>query len=121
MVPLMIMLPYDWAGYGIYEARSWRFPCLSAVLARLRGPGRLPRRAVHVPRGIRSAGLHHFFEKIQALEKRKPGWWQAFSDHPQTPLRILHSQEEIARICRRNRLPGDHLGVRRREGAAGAH
>src|SRR5208283_5309506 len=40
-----------------------------------------------------------FFEKIQALEKRKPGLVaKAFSDHPQTPERILHTQEEIARI-----------------------
>ncbi len=40
-----------------------------------------------------------FFEKIQALEKRKPGLVaKAFSDHPQTPDRILHTQEEIARI-----------------------
>ncbi len=40
-----------------------------------------------------------FFEKVQALEKRKPGMVaKAFSDHPQTPDRILHSQEEIARI-----------------------
>jgi predicted Zn-dependent protease len=40
-----------------------------------------------------------FFEKVQALEKRKPGMVaKAFSDHPQTPDRIQHSQEEIARI-----------------------
>jgi predicted Zn-dependent protease len=40
-----------------------------------------------------------FFEKIQALEKRKPGVVaKVFSGHPQTPERILHSQEEIARI-----------------------
>jgi predicted Zn-dependent protease len=40
-----------------------------------------------------------FFEKVQALEKRKPGIVEkTFSDHPQTPDRILHSQEEIARI-----------------------
>jgi predicted Zn-dependent protease len=40
-----------------------------------------------------------FFEKVQALEKRKPGMVaRAFEDHPQTPDRILHSQEEIARI-----------------------
>jgi predicted Zn-dependent protease len=40
-----------------------------------------------------------FFEKVQALEKRKPGLVaKTFSDHPQTPDRILHSQEEIARI-----------------------
>jgi predicted Zn-dependent protease len=40
-----------------------------------------------------------FFEKVQALEKRKPGLVaKTFSDHPQTPDRIQHSQEEIARI-----------------------
>ena len=40
-----------------------------------------------------------FFEKVQALEKRKPGLVEkTFSDHPQTPDRILHLQEEIAHI-----------------------
>src|SRR5271165_5219182 len=40
-----------------------------------------------------------FFEKIQAMEKKKPGTLaKAFSDHPQTPDRIGHSQEEIAHI-----------------------
>jgi predicted Zn-dependent protease len=40
-----------------------------------------------------------FFEKIQNLEKRKPGAVaRAFSTHPQTPDRIEHSQQEIARI-----------------------
>jgi predicted Zn-dependent protease len=40
-----------------------------------------------------------FFEKVQALEKRKPGLVaKAFSDHPQSADRILHSQEEIAHI-----------------------
>uniref|UniRef100_E6QI21 Peptidase M48, Ste24p n=1 Tax=mine drainage metagenome TaxID=410659 RepID=E6QI21_9ZZZZ len=38
-----------------------------------------------------------FFEKIQALEKRKPGIIsKAFADHPQTPARIENSQAEIA-------------------------
>ena len=40
-----------------------------------------------------------FFEKIQALQKRKPGAVnKVFADHPQTPERILRSQQEIARI-----------------------
>jgi predicted Zn-dependent protease len=40
-----------------------------------------------------------FFEKIRALEKRKPGIIaKMFADHPQTPYRILRSQEEIAHI-----------------------
>jgi beta-barrel assembly-enhancing protease len=40
-----------------------------------------------------------FFEKVQAMEKRKPGSLaKAFSTHPQTPDRIEASQKEIATI-----------------------
>ena len=40
-----------------------------------------------------------FFEKIEALEKKKPGTLdKAFSTHPQTPDRIEASQKEIATI-----------------------
>jgi beta-barrel assembly-enhancing protease len=40
-----------------------------------------------------------FFEKIEALEKKKPGTIErAFATHPQTPDRIEASQKEIATI-----------------------
>jgi predicted Zn-dependent protease len=40
-----------------------------------------------------------FFEKLQALEKKKPGTLaKTFSSHPQTPDRIAQSQEEIEKI-----------------------
>jgi predicted Zn-dependent protease len=40
-----------------------------------------------------------FFEKIQAMEKKKPGTLsKAFDTHPQTPDRIQKSQEEIGKI-----------------------
>jgi predicted Zn-dependent protease len=40
-----------------------------------------------------------FFEKIQALEKKKPGFVaKAFETHPPTPARMEHTQHEIATI-----------------------
>jgi predicted Zn-dependent protease len=49
--------------------------------------------------GYDPQALITFFEKIQALQKRKPGAVaKVFTDHPQTPERILRTQEEIARI-----------------------
>jgi predicted Zn-dependent protease len=40
-----------------------------------------------------------FFEKLQAMEKKKPGTLaKTFASHPQTPDRIAQSQEEIEKI-----------------------
>jgi predicted Zn-dependent protease len=40
-----------------------------------------------------------FFEKLEAMEKKKPGTLaKTFASHPQTPDRISQSQEEIERI-----------------------
>jgi predicted Zn-dependent protease len=40
-----------------------------------------------------------FFEKIEALDKKKPGALsRAFATHPQTPDRVRRSQKEIAAI-----------------------
>ena len=40
-----------------------------------------------------------FFEKVQALEKKKPGTLaKVFASHPQTPDRIAKSQEEMAKV-----------------------
>src|SRR5205085_1340347 len=41
----------------------------------------------------------NFFEKVEALEKKKPGSLaKAFSSHPQSPDRIANTQKEIASI-----------------------
>ena len=49
--------------------------------------------------GYDPQALTSFFEKVKALEKHKPGTLaKVFSDHPQTPDRIAHSEDEIATI-----------------------
>ncbi len=99
-IPLIIMAGGSWLGYGLYEASSLAVPITFLKFSRdfeaqadYLGVQYLYR-AGYDPQAFIS-----FFEKIQALEKRKPGLVaKAFSDHPQTPDRILHSQEEIAKI-----------------------
>jgi hypothetical protein len=100
MVPLIMMTGYSWTGYGIYEAVQLAIPITFLEFSREFEAQadylgvQYMYRAGYDPQAFIS-----FFEKIQALEKRKPGMVaKAFSDHPQTPDRILHSQEEIAKI-----------------------
>ena len=100
MMPLMIMLPYDWTGYGIYEAAQLAIPITFLQFSRdFEAQADYLGVQYMYRAGYDPQAFITFFEKIQALEKRKPGLVaKAFSDHPQTPDRILHSQEEIARI-----------------------
>jgi predicted Zn-dependent protease len=100
MVPLMIMLPYDWTGYGIYEGVQLAIPISFLEFSREFEAQADYLGVQYMYRsGYDPQAFITFFEKIQALEKRKPGMVaRAFSDHPQTPDRILHTQEEIARI-----------------------
>jgi hypothetical protein len=100
MVPLMIMLPYTWTGYGIYEATQLAIPIAFLKFSRdFESEADYLGVQYMYRAGYDPQAFISFFEKVQALEKRKPGLVaKAFSDHPQTPDRILHSQEEIARI-----------------------
>jgi hypothetical protein len=99
-IPLIMLTGYSWTGYGIYEAVQLAVPITFLMFSREFEAQadylgvQYMYRAGYDPQAFIS-----FFEKVQALEKRKPGLVsKAFSDHPQTPDRILHSQEEIARI-----------------------
>ncbi|MGA2571290.1 MAG: M48 family metalloprotease [Terracidiphilus sp.] len=100
MVPLMILLPYDWTGYGIYEAAQLAIPITFLQFSRdFEAQADYLGVQYMYRAGYDPQAFITFFEKVQALEKRKPGLVaKAFSDHPQTPDRILHSQQEIARI-----------------------
>ena len=95
----MIFIP-GWAGYGIYEASGIGIPVAFLKFSRdfeaqadFLGVQYLYR-AGYDPQAFVS-----FFEKVQNLEKHKPGMVaKAFETHPQTPDRIGHSQEEIAKL-----------------------
>jgi hypothetical protein len=89
-----------WTGYGIYEAASLGVPITFLHFSREFEAQADYLGVQYMYRsGYDPQAFISFFEKVQALEKRKPGMVaKAFSDHPQTPDRITHSQEEIARI-----------------------
>src|SRR5713226_7993931 len=99
-IPAMIMLPYGWAGYGIYQGMNFLIPMTFLKFSR------------DAEREADFLGLQYmykagydpnsyvtFFERIQADEKRRPGTIpKVFSTHPPTPERIANTQKEIARI-----------------------
>ena len=99
MVPVMIFVG-GWTGYGIYEGSQFAIPITFLKFSREFEAQADYLGVQYMYRaGYDPQAFITFFEKIQALEKRKPGLVsKAFSDHPQTPDRILHSQEEIAHI-----------------------
>ena len=99
-IPLIMMTGYSWTGYGIYEATQFAVPLTFLKFSRdFEAQADYLGIQYMYRSGYDPQAFIAFFEKVQALEKRKPGLVaKAFSDHPQTPDRILHSQDEIAKI-----------------------
>lgn len=99
-IPLIMMTGYSWTGYGIYEATQFAVPMTFLKFSRdFEAQADFLGIQYMYRAGYDPQAFIAFFEKVQALEKRKPGLVaKAFSDHPQTPDRILHSQNEIAKI-----------------------
>jgi len=99
-IPLIMMTGYSWTGYGIYEATQFAVPLTFLKFSRdFEAQADYLGIQYMYRSGYDPQAFISFFEKVQALEKRKPGLVaKAFSDHPQTPDRILHSQDEIAKI-----------------------
>lgn len=99
-IPLMLLGPGGWAGYGIYEAAQLAIPVTYLKFSR------------DAERQADYFGLQYmyhagydpnsyvtFFERIQADDKRRPGTIpKVFSTHPPTPERIELAQKEIADI-----------------------
>ena len=100
MIPLILLGPGGWAGYGIYQGLNFLIP-----LSYLKFSRDAEREADFLglqymyKAGYDPNSYVSFFEKIQAEERRKPGSIpKVFSTHPPTPERIQNTQKEIATI-----------------------
>ncbi len=99
-IPLMIFTQGTWTGYGIYEASQLAVPLTFLQFSR-----QFEAEADYLgvqymyKAGYDPQGMVSIFEKLDALEKHKPGAIsRAFSDHPATPDRIDNVENEIATI-----------------------
>ena len=99
-IPLMLLGPVGWAGYGLYEGLNIAIP-----LTYLKFNRDAEREADFLgleymyKAGYDPNAYITFFERIEADEKRRPGTIpKVFSTHPPTPERIQNAQKEIARI-----------------------
>ena len=99
MIPVVIMTG-GLAGLGVNEAANFGIPAVFSKFGR-----NFEAQADYL--GVQYAyksgydpnGMINFFEKLQALEKRRPGFTtKLYGDHPQTPDRIARSQQEIGTI-----------------------
>jgi predicted Zn-dependent protease len=99
-IPLIIFTQGSWTGYGIYEAAQLAVPLTFLQFSRnFEGEADWLGLQYMYKAGYDPQAYIQFFEKIDALEKHKPGTLsKVFSDHPQTPDRIGRSEDEIATI-----------------------
>lgn len=99
MIPVIIMTG-GIAGLGASEAANYGIPAAFGKFSRT-----FEAQADYLgiqymyKAGYDPNGMINFFEKLQALEKKRPGMYmKLYGDHPQTPDRIVKSQEEIGKI-----------------------
>jgi hypothetical protein len=99
-IPLIIFTQGSWTGYGIYEAAQLAVPISFLEFSReFEAEADWLGLQYMYKAGYDPQAFIQFFEKLDALEKHKPGALaKVFSDHPQTPDRIAHSETEIATI-----------------------
>jgi predicted Zn-dependent protease len=89
-----------WLGYGIYEGMGLGIPLTFLHFSRgFEAEADYLGIEYMYRAGYDPSAFVSFFEKIQAMEKKKPGTLsKAFDTHPQTPDRIEKSQDEIRKI-----------------------
>jgi len=101
MIPVMIMSG-GWTGYAIYQGASLAIPMgfLAFTRSMEREADFLGLQYMYKA-GYDPTSFVDFFEKIQTMEKRKPGTVaKVFSTHPMTDDRIQASQNEIQTILK---------------------
>src|SRR6202521_119800 len=99
-IPLILLGPGGWAGYGIYQGLNLAIPVTYLKFSRdaEREADYLGLQYMYKA-GYDPNSYVTFFERIQADEKRHAGTIpKVFSTHPPTPERIENAQKEIARI-----------------------
>jgi predicted Zn-dependent protease len=99
-IPLIIFTQGTWTGYGIYEASQLAIPLTFLKFSRADEAEADYLGVQYMYKaGYDPQSFITLFEKLDSLEKHKPGTLaKAFSDHPQTPDRIANSEDEIATI-----------------------
>ena len=99
-IPIMILAQGSYAGYGVYEASQLAIPLGLLEFSREYEAEADWLGVQYMYRaGYDPQAFIQIFEKLDALEKHKPGTLaKVFADHPQTPDRIAHSEQEIATI-----------------------
>ncbi len=99
-IPLILLGPGGWAGYGLYEGLNLAIPMSYLKFTRdaEREADFLGLQYMYKA-GYDPNAFVSFFEKIEAEERRRPGSIpKVFSTHPPTPDRVQKAQEEIATI-----------------------
>ncbi len=99
MIPIMVMTG-GLAGLGVNEVANLAVPAAFSKFSRgFEAQADYLGIQYAYKTGYDPVGMINFFEKLEALEKKRPGLIaKAYIDHPQTPDRIEKSQHEIASI-----------------------
>jgi len=99
-IPLILLGPGGWAGYGLYQGLNMAIPIGFLKFSRdnEREADYLGLQYMYKA-GYDPNAFVSFFEKIEAEERRHPGSIpKLFATHPPTPERVQKAQQEIATI-----------------------
>jgi predicted Zn-dependent protease len=99
-IPLILLGPGGWAGYGLYEGLNFAIPMSFLKFSRDAEfeADYLGLQYMYAA-GYDPNSFVTFFEKVETEEKRQPGTVpKFFSTHPPTPERVVSIQKEIGNV-----------------------